>query len=150
MAQYLTREGLEKLKKELDNLEKVGRKEVAEKLKQAISFGDLSENAAYDEAREALGFLESKISELKGIISSAKTIEKNQKKEVQAGSVVLLSSEGKEEEYQIVGPEEADVFNGKISYQSPLGKILLGKNSGEMICLKIPDGKIEYKILEIK
>ncbi len=150
MLKYLTPEGLEKLKKELDYLENVKRKEVAEKLKHSVSFGDISENAAYDEAKEAQGFLEGRISEIKGIISTAKLIEKKNTKEVQIGSTVLLCSDNKKEEFRIVGPEEADIFNGKISYQSPLGKILLGKNKGSKVSIKTLEGEIEYKILEIK
>jgi len=150
MTRYLTYNGLEKLKKELDYLENVKRREVAEKLRHAASFGDLSENAAYDEAKDAQGFVEGRILELKGIISSAKLIEKSNTKEVQIGSVVLLCSDNKKEEFQIVGPEEADVFNGKISYQSPLGEALLGKAKGSKVSIRIPNGKAEYKVLEIK
>lgn len=149
MTEYLTPEGLEKLKKELAHLEKAGRSEAAEKLKHAVSFGDLSENAAYDEARESQNLLESKISELKGIISSAKIIEKNQTGKVRIGSAVSVFCLGKKEEYQIVGSEEVDVLKGKISNQSPLGRALLGKAKGEKALLKIADGQVEYKILEI-
>ncbi|MFH1036787.1 MAG: transcription elongation factor GreA, partial [Patescibacteria group bacterium] len=150
MTKYLTPEGLEKLKKELEHLEKIGRKEMAEKLKQAISFGDLSENAAYDEAKEAQGFLEGRISELKGIISSAQIIEKNNTTEVQIGSTVLICTEGKNQEFQVVGSEEADVLNGRISNQSPLGKTLLGKRKGEKIKIRTPECVAEYEIIEIK
>jgi transcription elongation factor GreA len=150
MVKYLTKEGLDNLKKELERLEKVERKEVAERLKHAISFGDISENAAYDEAKEALGFLEGKILELKETICSAKIIEKNGEKGVQIGSLVSLLSGGKKEEFQIVGPEEADVFKGKISYQSPLGKILLGREKGEKVVLKTPGGSVNYEIIGVK
>ena len=150
MTKYLTPGGFENLKRELNHLVNVKRKEMAERLKHAASFGDLKENAAYDEAKEAQGFLECRISELKEIINSAKLIEKNQTKEVRIGSVVLLTSGRKKEEFQIVGPEEADIFCGKISYQSPLGKILLERTKGDKVILKTPGGKTEYKILEIK
>ncbi len=151
MSQYLTPEGLEKLKNELARLESEGRKEAAEKMRQAISFGDISENAAYDDARESQSFLESKIAELKGIIASAKIIEKNcTKKVVEIGCTVLLLSGGKKQEFQIVGSKEADVLAGKISNLSPLGKMLLGKEKGSKICLNTPAGKSEYEILEIK
>jgi transcription elongation factor GreA len=150
MAKYLTKDGLDNLRKELERLEKVERREVAERLKHAISFGDISENAAYDEAKEALGMLEGKILELKATICSAKIIEKNGAKGVQIGSLVSLSSGGKKEEFQIVGPEEADVFKGKISYQSPLGKILIGREKGEKVVLKTPGGQVNYEIISIK
>ncbi|MFH1181043.1 MAG: transcription elongation factor GreA [bacterium] len=154
MTKYLTAEGLEKLKKELDHLEKVERREISEKIRQTAAFGDLKENFAYHEAKDAQGFLEGRIRELKGVIAGAKVIEKNRSGKVQAGSIVLLDSsdgqrEGKEE-FQIVGPEEADIFKGKISYQSPLGAALLGKTKGDKAVIKSSDGIIEYKILEIK
>lgn len=151
MTQYLTREGLEKIKKELDYLENTKRKEVAEKLKHTAAFGDLSENAAYDEAKESQSFLESRILELKKIISDVRIIEKNNSEKVQIGSTVLLSAEGQKEEFQIVGTEEADIFKGRISYLSPLGKLLLGKIKGEKAVLRTPDGgNLGYEILEIK
>ena len=146
---YLTKEGFVKLKEELVRLERVGRKEVAEKLKQAVSFGDISENAAYDAAREAYSMLESRISELKGIIANVKIIKKGGKQEVQIGSTVLLATGNGKEKFFIVGPEEADVLKGKISYQSPLGKLLLGKKKGEIVKMEPPSAKVEYKILEI-
>jgi transcription elongation factor GreA len=149
-TKYLTKEGLDKLKKEVADLETRGRKEAAEKMRHAISFGDLSENAAYDDARESQNLLEAKISDLKAIIASAEIIEKSCKKEIQMGCTVSLLSEGKKMEFQIVGAEEADVFSGKISYQSPLGKQLLNKIKGDKICLATPGGKTEYEILEIK
>ena len=147
---YLTKEGFVKLKEELVRLERVGRKEVAEKLKQAVSFGDISENAAYDAAREAYSMLESRISELKGIIANVKIIKKGGKQEVQIGSTVLLATGNDKEKFFIVGPEEADVLKGKISYQSPLGKLLLGKKKGEIVIMETPSAKVEYKILEIR
>jgi transcription elongation factor GreA len=150
MAEYLTPDGLEKLKKQLTHLENEGRKEAAEKMRHAISFGDISENAAYDEARESQILLEGKISELKEKIVGAKIIGKNCTDKVQVGSTVLVSEEGKEQEFQIVGSEEADVLAGKISNLSPLGKMLLGKIKGDKVCLNTPGGKIEYKILGIK
>jgi transcription elongation factor GreA len=150
MTNYLTPEGLEKLKKELDYLKNIKRKEIAERLRYTVSFGDLKENAAYDEAKEAQGFLEGRILELRGLISTAKLIEKNYTREVQIGSTVLLCSNNKKEEFQVVGFAEADVFNRKISYQSPLGKIILGKTKGDKVIIKTPKGEIEYKILEIK
>ena len=150
MSKYLTAEGLEKFKKELDNLENVKRRELADKLNYAISFGDLKENAAYHEAKEAQGFLEGRILELKGIISNAKVVEKNSNGIVGIGSTVLVSLDGSSEEYSIVSPEEADVFKGKLSFQSPLGKLLIGKIKGQKIRLETPGGQAEYLIIDVR
>lgn len=152
MSRYLTREGLEKLKKELNYLENTKRKELAKTLKHAISFGDLKENAAYHEAKDAQGFLEGRISELKEIIGTAELVEKsnNQIDGVQIGSTVILKSENGKEKFQIVGPDEADILNGKISYKSPLGEIILGKKQGETAMLKNSGEEIEYKIIKVE
>lgn len=149
MAKYLTPEALENFKKELDYLQNTKRKEIGERIKHAASFGDLKENAAYHEAKEAQAFLEGRILELKEIVSQAKTIEKKNSDKVQIGSVVLIVSCGNEEKFQIVEPEEASAMSGKISYKSPLGETLLGKCAGEKIKLETPGGKSEYKILKI-
>ncbi|MFA4998963.1 MAG: transcription elongation factor GreA [Candidatus Paceibacterota bacterium] len=149
MTEYLTPDGLEKLKKELDYLKNVKRKEVAEKLNYTASFGDLSENAAYDEAKDAQGFLEGRISELGEIISNASVVEKKNTKEVQVGSTVLLSFGSQKEKFQIVGPEGADILNGKISYQSPLGQGVLGKGKGSKVFIQTPESRIEYRIIGI-
>lgn len=145
----LTKEKLEELKKELENLETVERKKVAERLKHAASFGDLKENAAYHEAKEAQGFLEGRILELKKIISQAKVIEKKESDRVEIGSIVILKIDKKTEKFQIVEPEEADPLKGKISYCSPLGELILGKKKGAKIELKTDKGKEKYEILKI-
>jgi transcription elongation factor GreA len=150
MTEYLTPDGLEKLKKELKRLETEGRREAAEKMRHAISFGDISENAAYDDARESQSFLESKISELKGKIAGAKIIEKKCTGQVQVGSIVVVLIKGEKQEFQIVGSQEADIILGKISNLSPLGKILLGQKKGSKVCLDTPSGKSECKIVEVK
>ncbi len=149
MAKYLTKEGLEKLQKELEYLKNTKRKEVAEKLKQAIAQGDLKENAGYDTAKDEQGFLEARIRELKGIIGQAEIIEKKESNKVQMFSVVSLSSPDGEEKFQLVGPEEADIMGNKISFQSPLGEALLNKKKGDIVKVHTPGGKIEYKIIEI-
>jgi len=150
MENYLTKEGLEKLKKELEYLKTVKRKEVAENLRYAASFGDLSENFAYQQAKEDQAFLESRILELEEKIKNAKIIEKKLSNKVVIGSTVFLSLDGKKEQFQIVGPEEADPFQGKISYQSPLGKALLGKTIGQTVEVEVSERKIKYKIIDIK
>lgn len=150
MSNYLTPEGLEKFKKELEHLETVKRRELADKLNYAISFGDLKENAAYHEAKEAQGFLEGRIQELKAIISNAKVVEKKNNGMVGIGSTVLLSLNGSNEEYSIVSPEEADIFKGKLSFKSPLGKLLIGKAKGTKVNIETPGGKSEYLIVDVR
>jgi len=151
MPRYLTKEGLEKLKKELDYLENTKRKELAKTLKHAISFGDLKENAAYHEAKDAQGFLEGRISELKGIIGTTELADKEYapEGEVQIGSMVWLKSENGREKFQVVGPDESDILSGKISYKSPLGEILLGKKKGDEAILKKSESKIRYEIIKV-
>jgi len=149
MLKYLTLEGFEKLKKELHHLKTVERKKLAKKLKLAISFGDLSENFAYKEAKESQGFLEGKILELQKTISSANIIKKQSKSRfVIIGSTVTVDPD--KEIFQIVGAEESSPLDNKISYNSPIGKALLGKTINEKIQIKIPQGIIEYKILKIE
>lgn len=150
MENYLTPEGLEKLKNELYQLENVKRRELADKLNYAISFGDLRENAAYHQAKEQQAFMEGRIAELKAIIANARVVNKNSCGEVQIGAVVVLVAGDSREEYQIVGPDEADVFCGKISYKSPLGEAIFGKTVGCKIVLATPGSRIEYEIVEIK
>jgi len=149
MENYLTKEGLEKLKKELDYLKKTKRKEIVENLRHAASFGDLSENFAYQQAKEDQAFLESRILELEEKIKNVKIIKKGLSNKVTIGSTVFLSLDGKKEHFQIVGPEETDPFQGKISYESPLGKALLGKSIGQIIEVEGTE-KNKYKIVDIK
>ncbi len=151
MTKYLTKEGLEKLQKELEYLKNTKRKEVAEKLKQAIAQGDLKENAGYDTAKDEQGFLEARIRELKGIIGQAEIVKKEEKEsnKIQMFSVVSLSSPDGEEKFQLVGPEEADILGNKISFQSPLGEALLNKKKGDIVRVCTPGGKTEYKIIEV-
>ncbi|MBZ9578664.1 transcription elongation factor GreA [Patescibacteria group bacterium] len=155
MPKYLTPEGLEKLKKELNYLKKVKRKEIAKRLKETASLGDLSENAAYQETKEAQGFLEGRILELKNLIKEAKVVKKIDRTGwVQIGSTVLLSSNSEnpiaQEKFKIVGTVEANPLEGKISIDSPLGKALLDKPEGAVVTVETPDGKIKYKIIKIE
>ena len=151
MPKYFTPEALEKFKKELDQLENVERKKIAEKIKYAASFGDLTENAAYQEAKDSQGFLERKISELKEIISQAKVLNKKEDNKIQIGSSVLLLPDSKEKmEIQIVESEEADPFSGKVSHKSSLGAALLGRKKGDKVKIKTPEAVTEYQILSIK
>ena len=149
MPEFLTPEGLAKLKREVDNLKNVKRKEIAKRIKDAASFGDLKENAAYHEAKEAQAFLEDKILELKNVIRNTKIIDRKISDEVQLGSIVLISSNGDEEKFQIVGSKEVNILKGKISYKSPLGNSLLGKRKGAEVIIKSPEGETIYKIIDI-
>jgi len=150
MSKYLTLKGLEKLKKELNYLKTVKRREIAEGLRHTASFGDLSENFAYQQTKEDQMFLEGRILELGKIISQAKIIEKRKTDKVQLSSLVIVNLAGKKEKFQILGPEEADPAKGKISFESPLGKALLGKKVGNKIKIKTLNGKIEGKVLKIE
>lgn len=158
MPKYLTPEDLEKIKRELDYLKKVKRKEIAQRLKETASTGDLAENSAYQEAKDAQGFLEGKILELENLIREAKIVEKIEKAGwVQMGSTAVLiplnsnnKSNSKTEKYKIVGTGQADPSQGEISIDSPLGKVLLDKPEGAIITVETPKGKIKYKILKIE
>lgn len=152
----ITKEGLQKLKEELNYLKEVKRKEVAERLKEAISYGDLSENAEYEEAKNEQAFVEGRILELEEKIKYVKIIDERAKKglSVELGSRVIiqsLSSKTKaEEEYIIVGSTEADPLNHKISNVSPVGRALLGRGAGDTVRVAAPAGMIEYKIVKVK
>jgi len=151
----LTKEGYNKLIEELRHLETKRRKEVAQRIKEAIEFGDLSENSEYDDAKNEQAFVEGRIIQINDMLSLARVIEDNGHKstrEVVVGSrVVLLDVEsGEEEEYQIVGSFEADPTNQKISNESPVGRAIMGKKAGEAVQVRVPEGYLEYKVLEIK
>ena len=149
----LTYEGLERLEKELEYLKTVKRKEIAEKIKQALAFGDLSENSEYDEAKNEQAYYEHRIVQLEKILKNAKVIDEDEvdTEVVSIGSKVkILDIElNKEMEYILVGSTEADPSRNKISNESPLGKILLGKKEGDIVDVVVPGGTIEYKILSI-
>jgi transcription elongation factor GreA len=151
----VTKEGLKKLKEELDNLKNVRRREVAQRLKEAISYGDLSENSEYEEAKNEQAFVEGRIIELERKIKNAKVIsEKDGKaKDVNVGSTVHIRniSSGNEEEetYTIVGATEADPFENKISNESPLGKALLMHVRGDEVEVQSPSGTDTYEIVKV-
>lgn len=146
---YITQEGLDKLKQELEKLRKEERIKVAEELKTAISFGDLSENAAYDDAKENQAQLEARIIELEKIIHNAKIIKHDKKGWVEVGSMVTLSDGQAQNTYQIVGEEEANPLENRISFKSPLGSAIMNKPEGSKIKIQTAKGFIEYKILKI-
>ncbi len=150
---YYTQEGLEKLKQELRDLKTRGRAEIAQQIAEARDKGDLSENAEYDAAKEAQGHLEYRIAQLEAVIAKARVLDKNKidSSRVQVLSTVRIRnvSTGKEFTYQIVSENEADLKKGKISVTSPIGKGLLGKKIGETADIKVPNGSIQFEILEI-
>ena len=152
--ELLTQEGYNKLEEELEYLKTVKRKEVAERLKVAISFGDLSENAEYDEAKNEQAKLEEQILKLDEKLRKAVIIDESQidLDIVMVGSIVKLYDFDFDEEieYSIVGSAEADPFEGKISNESPVGKALLGARVGETVEVQVPDGVSKFKVLEIR
>ncbi len=150
----VTKDGLDKLKEELDHLKTVKRKEVAERIKEAISYGDLSENSEYEEAKNEQAFLEGRVLELEAKVKHARIITETRKtKSVQLGSTVHLRNltKGKDELeiYTIVGSTETDVFDGRISNESPVGSSLLDKQKGDKIKVVVPAGAVEYQIMKI-
>ncbi|SDY29722.1 transcription elongation factor GreA [Thermoactinomyces sp. DSM 45891] len=149
----LTEEGLEKTKQELEYFKTVKRHEVAERLKEAIAQGDLSENSEYDAAKEEQAFIESRIITLENMIRNAKIISSDQvtKDVVGVGSKVTIQEvpDGDFEEYAIVGSAETDPDSGKISNESPIGAELIGKKVGDLLNVPAPDGTIQFKIVKI-
>lgn len=148
----LTPEGLAKLEQELEELKTVKRKEIAERIKIAISYGDLKENSEYHSAKNDQAFMETRITTIQRMLKVAKVARSEDISTVQVGFVVVLNDLEFAEtiEYRIVGPAEADVMENKISYESPLGQSLIGKSVGDKISVAAPMGKIEYELLEIK
>ena len=147
---HITEEGLEKIKEELKRLENEKRKEIAGKLRHAASFGDISENAAYEEAKEEQEFLERKIAELKKTIKESVVAERQDNSSVQFGSKVTISSDEGEEVYSIVSANETDLLEGKISVDSPLAKSMIGLKEGTAFEVEIPGGKKKYKVINIE
>ena len=150
----LSKEGYKKLEERLQYLKDEKRHEVALKIKAAREFGDLSENAEYDEAKQEQGFIEGEIREIEYKLKNAKIFDDETKVEgmVSLGNVVKVYDRDFEEEmeYTIVGREEVDLKNNKISNESPIGKALLGKKVGEVAKVEAPDGVIELEVLEVK
>lgn len=153
MKYYITQEGLEKLKKELEVLKTVKRKEIIERIRNAKELGDLSENAEYAEAKDEQSFIEGRILEIENFINKAVIIDANSKDTgiVSVGNTVIISCEGGvgKKEYTIVGSNEANPAHGKISNESPLGKAFLGKKIGEKVEVVVPRGKIICEIVNI-
>lgn len=147
---YMTQEGITKLKSELDDLVNNKRREIAQALKEAREFGDLSENSSWDDAKDRQVFIENRITEIENILKHAKPIAGPRNGKIDIGSKVVLELEDGEQEYHIVGATEANIDEGKISYESPIGQALIGKSRGETVEVKVPAGVITYRIKSIK
>ena len=150
---FLTPEKFEELKAELENLKTVRRKEIAESLEYARSLGDLSENAEYQEARDMQAAIEERIQHLETVIKEAKIVAHKKKGDVVGlGSEVTIQKDGEKENrsYTIVGSEEANIHEHKLSYLSPLGEALMGKSRGDVFNFETPNGKQSYKINSVK
>lgn len=148
---YLTPEGEEKLRKELDELKGPVREELARRLRSAIQQGDLSENADYIHAKEEQGFIEGRIMELERILKNHLVIQTVNRDRVDLGAHVGIQ-EGSYpvETYHLVGPAEADPRNGKISFESPIGKAIMGHKAGDEVTLETPGGAMTLKIVSIE
>jgi transcription elongation factor GreA len=151
---YLTAEGLKKIQEEYEYLTETRRKEVAQMIAEAKAEGDISENAGYDEAKTAQGFLEGRIRELENLLKNAELIAEGgqPKGEVSLGRTVIVREAGTdfEETYTIVGSVEADPTAGRISNSSPIGKALIGKRKGQKATVQTPGGEIVFEILKIE
>lgn len=147
----LTAEGLEKLNKELKELVETKRKEIIERIREAAAHGDLSENADYAQAREEQSFIEGRIQEIEDIIKNAEIITTNgHGSSVTIGSTVTVTTSDQKKAYTIVGSNEANPKEGKISNESTVGKALLGRKVGEKFRVQTPAGEIDYEIISIE
>jgi transcription elongation factor GreA len=149
--EYLTKEGLEKLKQELEYRKNEKRNEIRQRIEEAIKLGDLSENAEYHEAKDDQGLNEAKIRELEEVIKKSVVINNNgDKTTINIGDTIKASYDDKEKEFTIVGPSEADPLEGLISNESPIGKAFIGHKKGDVVEVDTPSGIIKYKILSIE
>ena len=148
----LTEQGLREREEELSNLKNVRRKEIAQKIKEAREQGDLSENAEYDAAKDEQRDIEARIEEIEQILKNSEVIDEDSldKETVNFGGTVHIKDIDSKEEYKymIVGSTEADVLNGKISNESPIGKALIGRKAGQTVIVNTPSGTFNYKILD--
>jgi transcription elongation factor GreA len=152
-TQYLTPEGEKELRKELEHLTGTVRLEIARRLKAAIEMGDLSENAEYIATKEEQGFLEGRIQEIEYILRNAEIIAKGNGgyDEVKLGAKITIKEDDfPEEVYHLVGRQEADPGNGRISNESPIGRAMLGKKAGDEVKVETPGGTLEFKIINIE
>jgi transcription elongation factor GreA len=149
-TEYISKEKLTSLKEELEFLKTDKRKELAENLQKARSLGDLSENAEYHAAREEQGFVEDRIKEIEHVIKTAKVVtHKSSSGVVTVGSVVEIKKKGERatRKIEIVGGEESNFLEGKVSYKSPLGEALMGQKEGVEVTVSTPKGEMKYKVV---
>src|SRR4051794_38941741 len=150
---YYTKEGLDRLTKELNDLKTKGRSDIAKQIAEARDKGDLSENAEYDAAKDAQGLLELKISKLDDLLSNARVIDESTIDTSKASILTTVSIKNKKNgavvKYTLVAEEEADLKLGKISVKSPIGAGLLGKEKGDTVLIEVPAGKLEFEIIDI-
>ena len=147
---YITQEGLEKIKEELEYLKKEKMPEIVERIARAKELGDLSENAEYHDAKDEQGFTAGRISELEELINKSEIITQSSNKEiVSVGCTIRANCEGSEHSYTIVGSNEADPGKGRISNESPIGRAFLGCRIGDKVKVAVPKGEMECEILEI-
>jgi transcription elongation factor GreA len=150
MKTQITKEGFEKLQKELEEFKTVKRPLAVQKLATARSMGDLSENSAYTAAKQELNFIDGKIRFLEKVIRFSHVVSpKISGSEVVLGSFVRIKNKDTESQFHIVGKHEADPMNGKLSIESPIGKALMGKKIREEIEIEVPSGKVKYKIISV-
>ena len=149
----ITDEGLRRLEEELEDLKTAKRKEIAEKIKVALSFGDLSENSEYDEAKNEQAIIEGRIAEIENQLKNVRVLDESElnTEVVHVGSKIRIRETGttQEETYKIVGSTEADPINGRISDESPVGKSMLGHSVGDVVEVLIPSGAVSYELIEI-
>lgn len=150
----LTPEGLRRLEEEVEHLKTVKRKEVAERIKQAKDFGDLTENSEYEDAKNEQAFVEGRIIQLEGMLRNVKVIDNNEvrRDKVSVGCTVIVKdmTNGEQVSYMIVGTAEADPDRDRISNESPVGKALLGHKKGETVEIRVPAGTITYSVVDIQ
>jgi len=150
---YLTQEGLTRLQKELEEMKGPQRDAIAKRLRAAIDQGDLSENADYSSAKEDQAFLEGRIQEIEAVLSNVIIIDHVERNLIEVGigdHVTIQEGAFTSETYHLVGPKEADPYNGRISYESPIGKALMGRKIGDEVMVDTPGGSIRFKILKIE
>ncbi len=150
--EYLTKEKFKELGLELEHLKKVRRKEIAESLEFAKSLGDLAENAEYHEARTMQAEIEDRITKLELILKSAEIVAPHHSSVVDVGSTVVVQKEGEKTKntYKLVGLEESNTSEGKISFRAPLGQAMMGKKKGDSFSFLTPKGKMNYKVIDIE
>lgn len=149
MSNILTKEGLERLKAELDEIKNFKLKDVAVRIKEAKDLGDLSENAEYHEAKNEQSFLYGRALDLEQKIKNANVVEKHHSNIIEAGTTVEVENDGEKMTFEIVGSDESDPANGRISADSPIGSALAGHKAGDSVTISIPSGKTIYKIINI-